>query len=251
MNRPGALAGKVAIITGAARGMGAAQAEMFVEEGAFVVATDVRDDEGREFVASLGECAAYFPLDVGDKEQWSDLVHTVEREFGSIDVLVNNAGISRAGALEDVATADFEAMVSVNQRGVLLGMQAVVGAMRRADGGSIVNIASAAGMRGDPGLIAYTGTKFAVRGMTQVAASELAEHNIRVNVVNPGVIVTPMHHEEVPADKAEWLVGRVPLKRFGAPREVAAAVLFLASDASSYITGIDLLVDGGILLTAR
>lgn len=246
----GRLEGKVAIVTGAARGMGAAEAALFVAEGAFVVLTDVSDDEGKLLAESLGDRADYVHHDVGDETSWAELIKHVDDTRGGVDVLINNAGISRAGTLEQLDWDDFDLMVRVNQRGVLLGMQAVIEPMRRAGAGSIVNIASAAALRGEPELIAYTGTKFAVRGMTQVAAAELAPHKIRVNVVHPGCIDTPMHQQNSP-ERQEWLVNRIPLRRFGESKEIAEMALFLASDASSYITGSDFSVDGGIFLEAR
>lgn len=246
----GRLNGKVAIVTGAARGMGAAEAALFVDEGAFVVLTDVNDDEGSALAESLGARAEYVHHDVGDEASWTSLVKHVDGVRGGVDILINNAGISRGGTLEGFNWDDFDLMVRVNQRGVLLGMRAVIEPMRRAGRGSIVNIASAAALRGEPELIAYTGTKFAVRGMTQVAAAELAPDNIRVNVLHPGVIDTPMHQQNSP-ERQEWLASRIPLKRFGETKEIAEMALFLASDASSYITGADFAVDGGICLAAR
>jgi 3alpha(or 20beta)-hydroxysteroid dehydrogenase len=250
MSGLGRLDGKVAIVTGAARGMGAADAALFVEEGAVVVLTDVSDEEGSALAASLGERAHYEHHDVGDEDAWRALVEKVEKAHGSVDVLVNNAGVSRGGTLEDLLWEDFDAMVRVNQRGVLLGMRAVIEPMRRAGGGSIINIASAAALKGEPELIAYSGTKFAVRGMSQSAASELAPDHIRVNVIHPGVIDTPMHQQNS-AERQEWLVERIPLKRFGESRDIAEMALFLASDASSYITGTDFSVDGGFPLSVR
>jgi 3alpha(or 20beta)-hydroxysteroid dehydrogenase len=246
----GRLEGKVAIVTGAARGMGAAEAALFVDEGATVVLTDVRDDDGTALAESLGDRATYVHHDVGSEAEWERIVRHVESAHGRVDVLVNNAGISREGLLEELVWQDFDDMVRVNQRGVLAGMRAVVGPMRRAGGGSIVNVASAAALRGEFELIAYTGTKFAVRGMTQVAAAELARDGIRVNVLHPGVIDTPMHQQNSPERQA-WLVDRIPLQRFGRPEEIAQMALFLASDASSYITGTDFSVDGGLPLPTR
>ena len=250
MSGHGRLDGKVAIVTGAARGMGATEAALFVDEGASVVLTDVNDDDGRALAASLGKQAEYVHHDVGDEDSWNELIKRVDDAHGRVDVLINNAGVSRGGTLEAFEWADFDLMVRVNQRGVLLGMRSVIAPMRRAGGGSIVNVASAAALRGEPELIAYTGTKFAVRGMTQVAAAELAPDNIRVNVLHPGVIDTPMHQQNS-AERQEWLANRIPLKRFGSTTEIAEMALFLASDASSYITGSDFSVDGGIFLASR
>lgn len=250
MSGRGRLAGKVAIITGAARGMGAAEARLFVAEGARVVLADVNDNDGRALAEELGDATRYVHLDVRQPSDWENVVDLAESTFGGLDILVNNAGISIAGTVESTRIEDFQKLVEVNQLGVLLGMQAVTPPMRRNGAGSIVNIASAAGVRGEPELLAYTGTKFAVRGMTQVAASELAASGIRVNVLDPGVIDTPMHGQNS-LDRQSSLRDRIPLGRFGDPSEVAQGVLFLASDASSYVTGVDLLVDGGILLTSR
>ncbi|GAA1018876.1 3-alpha-hydroxysteroid dehydrogenase [Acrocarpospora pleiomorpha] len=243
----GRLEGKVAIVTGAASGMGAAEAALFVAEGAHVVLSDVNDEAGMALAEDLGPNAAYVHHDVADEASWNKLIGLVDSTHGRVDILVNNAGLSRTGTLADLSLDDFDAMVRVNQRGVLLGMRAVSPAMRRAGRGSIINIASGAALRGVPGLLAYTGTKFAVRGMTQVAALELAPDQIRVNVIHPGAIDTPMHRENTPERQTE-LLALMPLKRLGDPRDVAEMALFLASDASSYVTGADFLVDGGAML---
>lgn len=250
MSGPGLLGGRVAIVTGAARGMGAAEAALFVEQGATVVLTDVTDDAGEALAAELGERADYVHLDVGDESEWTRLVEYVESRHGRVDVLVNNAGVSRGGTLEGFLWEDFDLQVRVNQRGPVLGMRAVIGPMRRAGGGSIVNVASAAALRGEPELVTYSGTKFALRGMSQAAASELAADNIRVNVLHPGVIDTPMNAQNSP-ERLEWLAARIPLGRLGRPEEVAQMALFLASDMSSYVTGCDFSVDGGVHLAKR
>jgi 3alpha(or 20beta)-hydroxysteroid dehydrogenase len=246
----GRLDGKVAVITGAARGMGAAEATLFAEQGATVVLTDVSDAEGEVLAARLGRRAEYVHHDVGDEAGWARLVQHVESTHGRLDVLVNNAGVSRGGTLEGFLWEDFDLQVRVNQRGPLLGMRAVIGPMRRSGGGSIVNVASAAALRGEPELITYTGTKFALRGMSQSAASELAADNIRVNTLHPGVIDTPMNAQNSP-ERLEWLAARIPLRRLGQPEEVAQLALFLASEMSSYITGCDFSVDGGVHLAVR
>lgn len=247
MTASGRLDGRVAIVTGAAQGMGAAEAALFVAEGAHVVLTDVNKDLGMATAGALGPHAEYVHHDVGEWAGWTELVQHVDSVHGRVDVLVNNAGLSRVGSIDDLQLDDFDAMVRINQRGVLLGMRAVAPPMRRAGGGCIINIASTAALQGLQGLLAYSGTKFAVRGMTQVAAAELAADKIRVNVIHPGAINTPMHQANSPERQAE-LLGLVPLGRFGEPEDVAELALFLASDASSYITGADFVIDGGFSL---
>jgi len=244
------LPGKVAIVTGAASGMGAAEARLFAAEGARVVLADVDDEAGAALARQIGGPASYWHLNVADHDSWAALITRVETAHGQVDILVNNAGIARENSVDDHRPEEFAQMVGVNQHGVMLGMNAVAGPMRRAGGGSIVNIASIAGVRGEPDMLAYTGTKFAVQGMTQVAAAELAADNIRVNVINPGVIDTPMHRQNT-EEREQWLSQRIPLGRFGKPEEVARTALFLASDEASYITGADIRVDGGILLNRR
>ena len=241
------LAGKVAIVTGAARGQGAAEAARFVDEGARVVLTDILDDDGAATAVRLGERAEYRHHDVGSHGDWHDLVEHVVATYGGVDILVNNAGISRAGSIDEFLWEDFDAMVRINQRGVLLGMRTVIAPMRRAGGGSIINVASGSALRGMPDFVCYSGTKFAVRGMTQVAAAELGPDNIRVNVIHPGCIDTPMHQLNSP-QRQTMLLDRIPLQRFGGSDEVANLALFLASDESAYITGGDFQVDGGIML---
>lgn len=239
------LKGKVAIITGAARGQGAAEARLFVREGARVVMTDVLDDEGKALADELGAMAEYRRHDVTDEQSWNELVSYVESAYGAVDVLVNNAGIYRVSPLTETTTEDYDAMYRVNQRSVFFGMRAVVPAMRRAGKGSIVNTASAAALRGSPGIVAYAATKFAVRGMTKVAALELGEHNIRVNAIHPGLIDTAMLAENS-EETMVMLRGMVPMKRLGESAEVAKVAAFLASDAASYVSGGDFTVDGAL-----
>jgi 3alpha(or 20beta)-hydroxysteroid dehydrogenase len=242
----GRLEGKVALITGAARGQGAAEAAQFVREGARVVVTDLLDEPGEAVARNLGERARYRRLDVSDEQSWAGVVAEVVEVHGGLDVLVNNAAITGSGALDEMSLDAFDRMYRINQRGVLLGMRAVVAPMRRAGGGSIVNVASAAVFRALPGLIGYSATKFAVRGMTKVAAAELARDNIRVNVIHPGLIDTPMR-DEIPEEERAKRPG-VPVGRLGESHEVAHLATFLASDESSYITGGDFVVDGGLVL---
>ncbi|MFD3430362.1 glucose 1-dehydrogenase [Nocardia fluminea] len=236
----GRLAGKVAVISGGARGMGAAHARRFVAEGASVVIGDVLDDEGATVAKELGDAVSYRHLDVREPEQWAGIVAAAVEEFGGLHVLVNNAGIVNGNLLVDFALDEWQRIIDINLTGTFLGMQAAVPAMKEAGGGSIVNISSVEGMRGSPGLHGYTATKFAVRGLTKSAALELAPQGIRVNSVHPGLISTPMT-EGIPADFLQ-----IPLARAAEPDEVSALVAYLASDESSYSTGAEFVVDGGL-----
>jgi 3alpha(or 20beta)-hydroxysteroid dehydrogenase len=242
----GELEGKVALISGAARGMGAEEARLFVLEGAKVVLGDILDEEGAKTAAEIGESAAYVHLDVTNEADWLAAVAKAEQAFGKLDILVNNAGILRFGLLEHTPLEEFESVVKVNQTGTFLGMKSVVAAMRRAGGGSIVNISSLAGIQGVGGAFSYTASKFAVRGMTKVAAIEFGPVGIRVNSVHPGGIETPMTRpfgiDSTPAETHEY---RSPIPRIGRPDEVANLVLWVASDKSSYCTGSEFVVDGG------
>ncbi|MFI1240705.1 glucose 1-dehydrogenase [Nocardia salmonicida] len=236
----GRLDGKVAVISGGARGMGASHARRFVAEGASVVIGDVLDDEGAAVAKELGDAVVYRHLDVREPEQWAGAVAAAVEEFGGLHVLVNNAGIVNGNLLVDFALDEWQRIIDINLTGTFLGMQAAVPAMKAAGGGSIVNISSVEGMRGSPGLHGYTATKFAVRGLTKSAALELAPQGIRVNSVHPGLISTPMT-EGIPADFLQ-----IPLARAAEPDEVSALVAYLASDESSYSTGAEFVVDGGL-----
>jgi len=244
----GRLDGKVAVVTGASRGQGAAHTRRFVAEGAKVVATDVLDDEGEALAAELGADVVFEHHDVADEEQWAAVVKRAEDTFGGIDVLVNNAGIARMAPLVDMSTEDYLDVIKVNQVGVFFGMRAVAPAMQRRGGGSIVNISSVDGMAGMANVIGYVASKFAVRGMTKTAAVELGPLGIRVNSVHPGGVDTPMIRppglEGVDYDA---MFARLPIPRCGTPEDIAALVLFLASDESAYITGAEHVIDGGLL----
>lgn len=243
------LDGKVALVTGGARGQGEAEARLFAQEGASVVIADVLDDEGERVAADIGDSAVYVRLDVTDEHAWAAAMKTTVDTFGRLDVLVNNAGIARNGRLVDASVEDFRAVVDVNQLGVFLGMRAAVEPMKAAGGGSIVNISSIDGIVGMTGLIAYVGSKFAVRGMTKTAALELGPLGIRANSIHPGYIETPMLHIGGPAvDEAIKKMERVfPLRRVGQPIDIANVALFLASDDSAYCTGAEIVVDGGLI----
>jgi 3alpha(or 20beta)-hydroxysteroid dehydrogenase len=240
------LAGKVVLISGGARGMGAAHGRRFVAEGARVVLGDLRDDEGKQVADELGEAAGYTHLDVRDEDSWAEAVRVTRERFGRLDGLVNNAGVVRHETLERTSRADYLDLVEVNQLGVFLGMRAVLGALRAAGGGSIVNIASIGGLSGMPVMSAYCATKYAVVGMTRSAAMELGPSGIRVNAICPGHIDTPMN-SATPKASIPWLTRGLPLRRVGSVEEIAQLALFLVSDESSYCTGAEFVADGGRL----
>lgn len=239
------LENKVAIITGGAAGMGEAHVRRFIDEGAQVVITDVNAEKGQALAEKLGENALFIEHDVTDEEGWKKVVSEAEERFGPVNILVNNAGISPVLSLEDSSLEDYMNVVNINQVSIFLGMKYVAPSMKKADSGSIVNISSINGLNG--GVIGYTDTKFAVRGMTKAAAKELAPYDIRVNSVHPGVINTPMVQESDAFEQIQAMVGMIPLQRMAEPQEISQLVLFLASDDSSYSTGAEFIADGGIL----
>jgi 3alpha(or 20beta)-hydroxysteroid dehydrogenase len=241
----GRLDGKVAIISGASRGMGAAEARKFVAEGARVLIGDVLDGEGEALALALGEAALYQHLDVTSADSWREAVASAVGRFGRLDVLVNNAGVYRGTPIESLSQDEWASVIAVNQTGVFLGMQSVLAAMKEAGGGSIVNISSIDGLIGSSNSLAYVASKFAVRGMTKVAALELGKFSIRVNSVHPGGINTAMVTDAVPAEAIGPMFGGMPLGRIGEPEEVAELVTWLASDAASYSTGSEFVIDGG------
>ena len=242
------LSGKVALVSGAARGMGAAISRRLVDAGASVLLGDVLTDEGTATADGLGDAAAFVELDVTSQEAWTEAVAACEERFGRLDVLVNNAGILAFGKVADMPEAEYRRLVDVNQVGVFLGMQAATPALLRAEGGAIVNISSVEGLGGGALLTAYSATKFAVRGMTKAAALELGRKGIRENSVHPGAIRTDMIEAQTGgAPEAEaWMAGKTALNRMGEPEDVANVVAFLASDLASYVTGAELAVDGGV-----
>jgi NAD(P)-dependent dehydrogenase (short-subunit alcohol dehydrogenase family) len=250
MNR---LKGKVALISGGARGQGAAEAELFAREGAKVVIGDVRDDLCHEVANQINGAigagtARAVRLDVTRAADWRAAVETATREFGGLDILVNNAGIFHMAGLEETSEELWDAIVNINQKGVWLGMKACVAAMRARGGGAIINISSVAGLSGSPGSTAYHGSKGAVRLLTKAAAVQYGPEKIRVNSVHPGIIDTPMV-EIMPDAMRSQFERMVPLRREGTVADVANLVLFLASDESGYCTGAEFVVDGGLSAT--
>jgi 3alpha(or 20beta)-hydroxysteroid dehydrogenase len=237
----GRVDGKVALISGGARGMGAADARHLVAEGAKVVIGDILDDDGEALVDELGDSARYVHLDVTQPEEWKAAVATALGEFGKLNVLVNNAGIVALGPLKSIDLQKWQQVLDVNLTGTMLGIQAVIEPMTAAGGGSIINVSSIEGLRGAPWVHSYVASKWAVRGLSKSAALELAAQNIRVNSIHPGFIRTPMT-KHLPDDMVQ-----APLGRPGTPDEVATFVLFLASDESSFATGAEFVMDGGLV----
>ncbi|HYB88719.1 MAG TPA: glucose 1-dehydrogenase [Streptosporangiaceae bacterium] len=246
----GRLDGKVALITGGARGMGKSHVRHFVAEGARVVFGDVLDDKGVAVADGLGgQSCRYVHHDVTSEQQWRAAVAAAVDAFGRLDVLVNNAGVLKFARIADMTLADFRHILEVNAVGCWLGMKAVIGPMTAAGGGSIINISSIEGFAGAAGLSAYSASKFAVRGMTKVAARELGQFGIRVNSVHPGGVLTSMTLGAADADHIDpgGFVKSMPLSRFAEPVEISRLVAFLASDESSYSTGSEFVADGGLL----
>ena len=243
----GRLDGKVAIITGGARGMGAATARLFVAEGARVAIADVLDEAGSALAVELGANARFHHLDETSEANWSDLVSRVETDFGPVDVLVNNAGVLLFKTLLQTSLEDYRRVLEVNLVGEFLGIKAVAPGMVARGRGSIVNISSVDGMKGANGLGAYASSKWGVRGLTKVAAMELGHKGVRVNSVHPGGVDTAMtNYEGTPREEVSERFRHIPLQRIAGPEEVARASLFLASDEASYMAGAELVVDGGM-----
>lgn len=238
------LEGKVAIITGGARGMGETHVRGFIAEGAKVVFTDINEEAGAKLAAELGDNAIFAKHDVTDQQGWLEVIGKAEAAFGPVNVLVNNAGISMSKSLFDMTEEEYRKIVDINQVSVFLGMKSVVPSMQKAGSGSIINISSMNGIVG--GAIGYTDTKFAVRGMTKAAALQLGGLGIKVNSVHPGVIETPMVTQGDAVEQIRQFAKQIPMQRTAKPEEVTQMVVFLASDESSYSTGSEFIIDGGM-----
>ena len=243
------LENKVAIVTGGAQGMGAAHVRKLIEEGAKVVITDILVEKGKQLADELGENAVFVELDVTDPQSWEEAIKQAEASFGPINVLVNNAGIDIMKPFIEFTAADLQKLLDVNLFGNFHGMQKILPSMKKAGGGSIVNISSLEGLRGTAGNSIYNASKFAATGLTKAVAQEYAEYNIRVNSVHPGAIRTPGIEADDIKDTVMNYVERIPMKRIGEAEEVANLVAFLASDKSSYSTGSEFISDGGIMAT--
>ena len=240
----GKLDGKVAIITGGARGMGESHVRKFVSEGAKVVFTDLNEEGGLALANELGENVKFVKQDVTKVEDWAHVIEETEKYFGPVHILVNNAGISMNKTIFDITEVEYRKIVEINQVSVFLGIKAVVPSMQKTGNGSIVNISSINGLVG--GAIGYTDTKFAVRGLTKAAALQLAGVGIRVNSVHPGVIETPMVTQGDAVEAIKEFAKHIPLKRVAQSEEVSNLVVYLASDEASYSTGSEFVIDGGL-----
>ena len=241
------LENKVAIISGGSRGMGAFEAALFVQEGAKVIIGDVRDEEGRDLAKHIGANAVYMHLDVTSERDWAAVVKEATDRYGKLDILVNNAGVSARGTIEETSVDDWDRVMGINSKGVVLGTRAAIPDMRKSGGGSIINISSQLGLVGmAESSPQYQSSKGAVRIFTKSAAIQYASEGIRVNSVHPGPIVTPMT-EARRSDSAvqQVMVSRIPLGRYGESKDVAYGVLYLASDEASFVTGSELVIDGG------
>lgn len=247
----GRMNGHIAFVSGGAQGIGAEAAKLLVSEGAKVVIGDIQTERGQEVAASLGPNARFVELDVTKPESWKTAIERTESEFGPLSILVNNAGTTFVHTMESLSLPDYQRIIDVNQTGVFLGMQAAIPSLRRAGGGSIVNMSSMYGLTASEGCFAYGASKWAVRGMTKTAAIELSPDRIRVNSICPGFVRTHMTYDQALPDNS---FGPIPLRRKGRtdraalPEDVARLILFLASDESDYITGQEHVIDGGLTI---
>jgi 3alpha(or 20beta)-hydroxysteroid dehydrogenase len=239
----GRLDGKVAIITGAARGQGESEARLFVEEGAKVVIGDVLEEEGQAVAKDLGDAATFVRMDISQESDWQAAT-AAAAGLGTLNVLVNNAAVIHFASIEDTSLEDYNRVISINQVGTFLGMKTVAGPMKRGGGGSIINVSSIDGLQAKNGIVAYAASKWAIRGMTKVAAIELGRHGIRVNSLHPGGVDTVMGNP-VGMDNIDNFYQDHPIPRCGVSKDIAFMALFMASDECSYSTGTEFVADGG------
>lgn len=240
------LAGKIALVTGGARGIGEGIVRRFVQEGAKVMITDVLDAEGQALAQELGQ--AYTHLDVTSRTEWDTAISATEAQFGKLDCLVNNAGVIVFKRLDDLSEEEIRRIIDINLIGTMLGAQAAIPALERAGGGSIINMSSADGISGANALTAYCASKFGVRGFTKALALELGHRGIRVNSIHPGGIVTAISNPaNLPRDVVDQGFKIYPAQRAGDPHDIGAAAAYLASDDAAYCMGTELLVDGGLV----
>ena len=245
------LESEVAIVTGGARGLGRAIAEAYVAEGARVCIADVRIELAQRVAEALGDSVIALELDVTDEQSWNLALGACEEAFGSVSVLVNNAGLAEGAAIDDTTLESYRRVTEVNQTGVFLGMKSVIPAMKRVGHGSIINMSSIDGRVGSPRIISYIASKWAVRGMTKAVAMEMGPYSIRVNSIHPGHVVTELGLRDgvdpsiITAMVEEHTARHAPMQRTGTPQEIAAMAVFLASNESSYCTGAEFVVDGG------
>ena len=250
MQEGGRVSGKVALVTGGAGGIGGASARLLAQEGAAVVIADLLAEDGRSLETQITEAggrALFVRLDVTDEEDWDRAIKATLNSFGKLDVIVNNAGVSHRNGVEETTSDAWDWVMAVNVKGVFLGTKAAIPEMRKADGGSIINISSIYGMVGSATSSAYHASKGAVRIFTKSTAIQYASENIRANSVHPGFVDSPMTraHHDVPGINEER-VGKTPLGRMGQPEDIAAGILYLASEESSFVTGSELVIDGGM-----
>jgi 3alpha(or 20beta)-hydroxysteroid dehydrogenase len=241
----GSLTGKVAIVTGGTGGQGRAEARLFAREGAAVVITDIDERHGESLAKELGEAALFVPHDIVSAKDWARVVEVARTRFGGIDILVNNAGITAYGSVEEITRPEMQHLLDVNCFGAFLGVQAVIPAMAERGGGSIVNTVSAAALRGHQGVFGYGVSKWALRGLSRYCAVDLVKKGVRVNAILSVAVETQMINRPDAAAAIEASRKRVPMERFAQPEEIAQIALFLASDASSYMTGAEIIADGG------
>jgi cyclopentanol dehydrogenase len=244
----GRLDGKVALITGAARGQGETEARLFAQEGAQVVLTDVLVEPGQQVAASIrtnGGEATFLQLDVSNPDEWHEVVRHTVQTYGRLDILINNAGIAQRAGLLETSLEDWDRLMDINLKGVFLGMKYAIPAMLESGGGTVINISSTSGIVGFPGGTAYHAAKGGVRLLTKVVAAEFATRGIRVNSIHPGIVETPMTDNMAP-QRMQLLLERTPMGRKGQPQEIAYGALFLASDEASFMTGAELVIDGGM-----